>query len=60
MEKAGGNLGWICSSKEVYDFSFDLNEASEFAERTLSGRAFQIIGASYAKTESKMLSRFEN
>ena len=36
-----------------FNFSFDLKEASEFAEWTSSGRSFQIIGVSSAKLSPK-------
>ena len=32
-----------CAFRKRYDFNFDLKEASDFTERTSSGRSFQII-----------------
>ena len=55
MEKAGGEwkfrVGYAFPKR--YDFNFDLKEASEFAERTSSGRSFQIIAESYGKLSPK-------
>ena len=55
MEKAGGDWKFRVDMlfPKRYDFSFDLKEASEFAEQTSSGMSFQIIGASYAKLSPK-------